>query len=68
MMTQKKKSITDTTNERTQLLILHATLNRLGASLSLFTETTITDFPYFLTARTCSPICLDSKEKECFFL
>ena len=52
--------------KETQLLILHAPLKRLGASLSLFTETTITDFPYFLTVRTCSPICLDSKEKECF--
>ena len=52
--------------KETQLLILHDILNRLVVSLSLFTEISITDFPYFLTARICSPVCLDSKGKEYF--
>ena len=63
---KKKKSITDTTMKETQQLILHDILNRLVVSLSLFTEISITDFPYFLTARICSPVCLDSKGKEYF--
>ena len=65
-MAPKKNQLLILQMKETQLLILYDTINRLGASLSLFTEITITDFPYFRTARTCSPVCLDSKESIFF--
>ena len=63
---KKKNQLLILQMKETQLLILHDILNRLVVSLSLFTEISITDFPYFLTARICSPVCLDSKGKEYF--